>query len=177
VPAQLRWRIPINAASARAISPSSVSSSPDSAKPTVIVAPGDASARPVRIWAKRSPAPLTVVGERILLADSALAAIAPIARSHHERWDGTGYPDRLEGEAIPAAARIVAVCDAYEAMVADRPYHAGRPQAEALAELERCAGSHFEPAVVEAFVAMMLDVGGAGDLTLVGAAPDGGAGQ
>jgi diguanylate cyclase (GGDEF)-like protein len=119
----------------------------------------------------------TVVGERILLADSALAAIAPIARSHHERWDGTGYPDRLEREAIPAAARIVAVCDAYEAMVADRPYRAGRPQAEALAELERCAGSHFEPAVVEGFVAMMLDVGGAGDLTLVGAAPDGGAGK
>jgi two-component system, cell cycle response regulator len=117
----------------------------------------------------------TVVGERILLADSALAAIAPIARSHHERWDGAGYPDRLEGEAIPAAARIVAVCDAYEAMVADRPYRVGRPPAEALAELERCAGSHFEPAVVEAFVAMMLDVGGAGDLRLVGAAPDGGA--
>jgi diguanylate cyclase (GGDEF)-like protein len=111
----------------------------------------------------------TVVGERILLADSALAAIAPIARSHHERWDGTGYPDRLRREAIPAAARIVAVCDAYEAMVADRPYRAGRPHAEALAELERCAGSHFDPAVVEAFVDMMRDVGGAADLALVGA--------
>jgi len=119
----------------------------------------------------------TVVGERILLADSALAAISPIARSHHERWDGTGYPDRLAREAIPTAARIVAVCDAYEAMVADRPYRAGRPPAEALAELERCAGSHFDPAVVEAFVAMMLDVGGAGDVTLVGATPDGGAGH
>jgi len=115
----------------------------------------------------------TIVGERILLADSALAAIAPIARSHHERWDGTGYPDRLAGEAIPAAARIVAVCDAFEAMVADRPYRAGRPPAEALAELERCAGSHFDPAVVEAFVAMMLDVGGAGDIPLAGASPGG----
>ena len=77
----------------------------------------------------------TVVGERILLADAALAPIAPIARSHHERWDGDGYPDGLAGERIPAAARIVAVCDAYEAMVADRPYRAGRPAAEALGEL------------------------------------------
>ena len=122
----------------------------------------------------------TVVGERILLADSALAAIAPIARSHHERWDGAGYPDRLAGDAIPPAARIVAVCDAYEAMVADRPYRAGRPPAEALAELERCAGSHFEPAVVEAFVAMMLDVGGRGTsrswVRRPGGRPMGGAG-
>jgi two-component system cell cycle response regulator len=112
----------------------------------------------------------TVVGERILLADTALGAIAPIARSHHERWDGTGYPDRLQGEAIPPAARIVAVCDAYEAMVADRPYRAGRPPAEALAELERCAGSHFEPAVVEAFVAMMLDGGCVGSSSALSAA-------
>jgi HD-GYP domain-containing protein (c-di-GMP phosphodiesterase class II) len=74
-------------------------------------------------------------------------------RSSHERWDGAGYPDNLVGEQIPLGARIVSVCDAFDAMVADRPYRAGMDPADALAELARCAGSQFDPAVVAAFAA------------------------
>jgi two-component system cell cycle response regulator len=97
----------------------------------------------------------TVIGERILLADAALAHIASVARSHHERWDGGGYPDGLAGEEIPLAARIVSVCDSYEAMVADRPYRAARSHEEAATELRRCAGGQFDPAVVDAFLAVL----------------------
>ena len=70
-------------------------------------------------------------------------------RASHENWDGSGYPDGLKGEEIPLASRIIAVCDAYHAMTSDRPYQAAVPQKEALAELRRCAGSHFDPVVVE----------------------------
>ena len=73
-------------------------------------------------------------------------------RSSHERWDGAGYPYALVGEDIPLGARIVSVCDAFDAMVADRPYRAGMDAADALTELERCSGSQFDPAVVDAFV-------------------------
>lgn len=97
----------------------------------------------------------TVIGERILLADPALAPVAPVARSHHERWTGGGYPDGLAGEEIPLVARIVAVCDAYEAMVADRAYRAGRSRDEAIDELLRCSGEQFDPAVVEAFISVV----------------------
>jgi two-component system cell cycle response regulator len=97
----------------------------------------------------------TLIGERILLADPALEHVAPVARSHHERWTGGGYPDDLRGEDIPLAARIVSVCDAYEAMVADRPYRAGMPHAAAVDELLRCRGSQFDPAVVDAFVTVI----------------------
>jgi two-component system, cell cycle response regulator len=96
----------------------------------------------------------TIIGERILAAAPALVPVARLVRSSHERWDGTGYPDRLEGEAIPLGARIVAVCDAYEAMVTDRPYRQAMGQDEALAELARCAGTQFDPRVVEAFLAV-----------------------
>ncbi len=99
----------------------------------------------------------TTIGERILLADPALAFVAPVARSHHERWEGGGYPDGIAGEEIPLAARIVSVCDAYEAMIADRAYRRGRPPAEAHAELRRCSGSQFDPAVVAAFEALVAD--------------------
>jgi diguanylate cyclase (GGDEF)-like protein/putative nucleotidyltransferase with HDIG domain len=97
----------------------------------------------------------TVIGERILLADAALEPIAAVARSHHERWEGGGYPDDVCGEQIPLVARIVAVCDAFEAMVSDRPYRRGRPPAEAVEELLRCRGGQFDPAVVDAFVALI----------------------
>jgi diguanylate cyclase (GGDEF)-like protein len=97
----------------------------------------------------------TIIGERILLADPALAHIAPVARSHHERWGGGGYPDGLIGREIPLAARIVSVCDAYEAMVADRAYRAGVPIDAAAAELRRCAGTQFDPTVVDAFLAIL----------------------
>jgi diguanylate cyclase (GGDEF)-like protein len=95
----------------------------------------------------------TIIGERIVAAAPALRAVAALVRSSHERWDGAGYPDNLAGEEIPLGARIVSVCDAFDAMVADRPYRAGMDPADALAELERCAGSQFDPAVVAAFAA------------------------
>jgi HD-GYP domain-containing protein (c-di-GMP phosphodiesterase class II) len=88
-----------------------------------------------------------------------LADAASGVRHHHERWDGTGYPDRLSGDAIPLAARIVAVVDAYSAMTSPRVYSKARSTFAAVAELERCAGSHFDPAVVAAFV-RVLEVAG-----------------
>ena len=80
---------------------------------------------------------------------------AEIARSHHENFDGTGYPDGLKGEAIPVAARIVAVADTYDALISDRPYRPARSPAEAVAEIAALAGSRFDPAVVEAFLALI----------------------
>jgi HD-GYP domain-containing protein (c-di-GMP phosphodiesterase class II) len=97
----------------------------------------------------------TIVGERILSAAPALASVARIVRSSHERWDGHGYPDGLEAEEIPLAARIVLVCDAYHAMTSDRPYHPAISERAALAELRRCAGTHFDPTVVEVFCRAM----------------------
>jgi two-component system cell cycle response regulator len=94
----------------------------------------------------------TLVGDRIISAAPALQGVARLVRSSHERYDGRGYPDRLMGEEIPLGARIVTVCDAYHAMTSDRPYRAAVSPAEALEELERCAGRQFDPAVVDAFV-------------------------
>jgi len=93
----------------------------------------------------------TVIGERILAAAPALKGVAGLVRSSHERWDGGGYPDRLAAEEIPLGARIVAVCDAYHAMTTDRPYSPGLSHDEAIAELRLCAGTQFDPTVVDAF--------------------------
>jgi diguanylate cyclase (GGDEF)-like protein len=95
----------------------------------------------------------TLIGERIVRRAPALAAVARLVRSSHERWDGQGYPDGLATTDIPLGARIVSVCDAFNAMVSDRPYRDGLPADEALAELRRCAGAQFDPAAVEALVA------------------------
>jgi diguanylate cyclase (GGDEF)-like protein len=95
----------------------------------------------------------TILGERILHGAPALRPVARLVRASHERWDGQGYPDRLAGEEIPLGSRIVSVCDAYEAMTANRSYRAARPQEQACAELRRAAGSQFDPAVVIAFLA------------------------
>jgi two-component system, cell cycle response regulator len=93
----------------------------------------------------------TVIGERILGAAPALRPVARLVRSTHERYDGTGYPDGLRGEEIPLGSRIVAVCDAYEAMVGDRPYRRPLTPDEAVEELRRGAGSQFDPSVVKVF--------------------------
>ena len=92
----------------------------------------------------------SAIGAALLLRVPLLAPIAPLVRAVHERHDGAGYPDGLAGEAIPIPSRIVAVCDALHAMTSDRPYRAGRPATEALAELQRCAGTQFDPRVVTA---------------------------
>jgi diguanylate cyclase (GGDEF)-like protein len=92
----------------------------------------------------------TAIGETILAAAPALRNVAALVRSTHERMDGTGYPDGLAGEDIPLGARIVAVCDAFDAMTSDRAYRAAMSRQAALAELEASAGTQFDPVVVEA---------------------------
>jgi two-component system cell cycle response regulator len=92
-----------------------------------------------------------LIGERILLAAPALRPVARLVRSSHERWDGGGYPDGLRGDEIPLGARVVAVCDAFDAMTTVRPYREPVSDVDAIAELRRCAGTQFDPMVVEAF--------------------------
>jgi putative two-component system response regulator len=93
------------------------------------------------------------IGSEILSASSSplFSLAAEIALTHHERWDGAGYPQGLAGAAIPLPGRIVALADAFDAMTHDRPYKAAMPLHEALAEVDRCAGTHFDRGVVEAF--------------------------
>ena len=93
-----------------------------------------------------------VIGERILRAIPGMGAIARIVRHEHERWDGGGYPDQLRGEEIPLGARIILACDAYHAMVSDRPYRQAMSHTDAMTELHANAGTQFDPQVVEALV-------------------------
>lgn len=93
----------------------------------------------------------TVIGERILRVAPALSDLAPLVRASHERFDGEGYPDGLRGEEIPLGGRIVAVCDAYHAMVHRAAHHEARSPQEALRELRSGAGTQFDPRVVSAF--------------------------
>jgi diguanylate cyclase (GGDEF)-like protein len=95
----------------------------------------------------------TLIGERIVAAAPALGPVARIVRSSHERWDGTGYPDRLTSTEIPLGARVVGVADAFDAMTSERPYSPAVSAGTALAELRRCASTQFDPVVVEAFSA------------------------
>jgi diguanylate cyclase (GGDEF)-like protein len=97
----------------------------------------------------------TLIGARIISAAPALTHVAKLVRSSHERWDGTGYPDRLAAEEIPIGSRIVSACDALAAMVTDRPYREAVDLPNALQELARCAGSQFDPAVVGALTAVL----------------------
>jgi diguanylate cyclase (GGDEF)-like protein len=98
----------------------------------------------------------STIGERILNADPAMQPVARLVRAGHERWDGTGYPDGLAGTEIPLGARIIAACDALDAMTSTRCYQSARTLPEALAELRRCAGTQFDPEVVAA-LCMRLD--------------------
>jgi diguanylate cyclase (GGDEF)-like protein len=102
-------------------------------------------------WALMARHP--TIGARVLSAAPALTGVAEIVSSTHERYDGTGYPLGLAGEAIPLAARIVFVCDSYDAMISKCPYGQSKSEDAALAELRRCAGSQFDPRVVAAFLA------------------------
>jgi diguanylate cyclase (GGDEF)-like protein/putative nucleotidyltransferase with HDIG domain len=97
----------------------------------------------------------TLIGERIIRAAPALAEVAEVVRASHERVDGTGYPDGIHGDQIPLGARIVAVCDAFDAMIAERPYRTPLTTAEALAELRRCSGAQFDGAIVDAVCTLL----------------------
>ncbi|MGH2632923.1 MAG: HD-GYP domain-containing protein [Tepidiformaceae bacterium] len=98
---------------------------------------------------RRHPA----MGYRILAQVPYLRPAAKIVLAHHERWDGDGYPRRLKGPEIPLGARIFALCDTYDAIISDRPYRMGQTPDAAMAEILRCAGTQFDPRVIEAFEA------------------------
>ena len=100
-------------------------------------------------WAVMRRHPL--IGAEILMSVQRMRSVAALVRHHQERWDGTGYPDALRGDEIPLGARILAVVDAYGAITDERPYKRARSQAEAVAELRRCAGTQFDPQVVDVF--------------------------
>ncbi|HLI32764.1 MAG TPA: diguanylate cyclase [Solirubrobacteraceae bacterium] len=94
----------------------------------------------------------TLIGERIIAAAGLpMEGVGALVRSSHERWDGTGYPDGLAGEQIPLGARIITICDAYGAMLSERSYKRPMAVGDALAELRRCAGTQFDPHLVEVF--------------------------
>ncbi len=93
----------------------------------------------------------TLIGERIIASAAALVPVARLVRSSGERWDGSGYPDALRAEQIPLGSRVIAVCEAYAAMVSERPYSVAMRPARALEELSQTAGTQFDPEVVAAF--------------------------
>jgi len=95
------------------------------------------------------------LGERLLAHILDQADVLAIVRSHHERWDGSGYPDGKSGEDIPLSARIVAVADAFQAMIEPRPYRAPRTRVSALEEIASQSGRQFDPACVEALRAVI----------------------
>jgi two-component system cell cycle response regulator len=99
----------------------------------------------------------TLIGERIIASAPALRGAAPLVRCSHEAFDGSGYPDGLAGDAIPLGARVIAICDAFDAMISERPYSSPKTTHEALAELRRCAGTQFDPAVVTVFEQVMVE--------------------
>ena len=101
----------------------------------------------------------TILGERILTAATALRPVARLVRSSHERFDGRGYPDGLHGTEIPLGARVIFVCDAFDAMTSERTYSGAIEPAQALAELRACAGTQFDPTVVAAFVQTLEESG------------------
>ncbi|MDQ8046436.1 MAG: HD-GYP domain-containing protein, partial [Solirubrobacteraceae bacterium] len=117
----------------------------------VINKPGRLTAREWEII-RRHPE----IGEAMLLrVGGVLAEVAPVVRGHHERFDGTGYPDGLVGDAIPIEARIITVCDSFSAMTTTRSYRTAMSHHEAIAELHRCTPGQFDPSVVAALVGLL----------------------
>ncbi|MDQ1711857.1 MAG: ribonuclease protein subunit [Frankiaceae bacterium] len=101
-----------------------------------------------------------IIGVQIVAPIQFLNDSVDIIRCHHERWDGKGYPDGLAEEGIPLGARIFSVCDTFDAMTSDRPYRRALPFDDAVAEIDRCGGTQFDPDVVTAFVAMCAELRG-----------------
>ena len=121
-------------------------------------------------WVLEKPGPLnrseralmeahSVTGQKILERKHTLLSLAPLVRATHERWDGNGYPDRLRGSAIPLPARIVAVCDAFDAMTTDRPYRKAMPFDLACEEILACAGAQFDPRCATLLTEVLTDIG------------------
>ncbi len=100
----------------------------------------------------------TLLGERIIAAAPALSSVSRLVRSSHEHYDGTGYPDALSGEDIPRGARVVTVVDAFDAQLRPRPHADPRTPVEAIAELQRCSGTIFDPVVVAALIEVVGDL-------------------
>ena len=96
-------------------------------------------------------------GEEIINRFDILSNEASITRHHHERFDGTGYPDGLDGEAIPYCSRLIALCDTYDAMMTDRPYRKGMASDETLEEIKKCRGKQFDPGMTDCFLEMVHD--------------------
>jgi HD-GYP domain-containing protein (c-di-GMP phosphodiesterase class II) len=96
-----------------------------------------------------------LVGGEMVRRIPLLSHLAPHVRAHHERLDGRGYPDRLQGQQVSLCARVLAVADAYDAMTSDRPYRAALTSAEAQSELQGAAGGQFDPDIVAAFVGLL----------------------
>jgi HD-GYP domain-containing protein (c-di-GMP phosphodiesterase class II) len=109
--------------------------------------PGDLSEDELALMRRHA-----IAGWLILRESAESDAIAALVRSSHERWDGKGYPDGLAGEAIPLGARIITICDAFDAMTHERPYRSARSGAEALAELREGAGVRYDPTLVAVFL-------------------------
>ena len=99
----------------------------------------------------------TIAGYDILKSIKEIPELAIVARSHHEKYDGTGYPDGLKGEEIPENARIICLADCYDAMTSRRSYSYPKPQAEVRAEIIRCRGNHFSPEIADVMVAIIDD--------------------
>ncbi len=117
-------------------------------------------------WVLDKPGPLThyeralmeghsVIGQKILERKPVLAGLGGLVRATHERWDGNGYPDRLKGSAIPLPSRMVAVCDAFDAMTHPRAYRSAATLDTALEELRRGSGTQFDPGVIETFCCVL----------------------
>jgi len=122
--------------------------------PEEVLRKPEALTKPERVLLERHPE----IGFR-MLESLGVQPVAEWVLHHHERWDGAGYPNRLAGDQIPLGARIIFVADAYDAMTSDRAYRQAMPQRDALAELERCAGTQFDPAVVKALSDELLPAG------------------
>jgi two-component system cell cycle response regulator len=116
-------------------------------------------------WVLEKPGPLSdserrlmrthpVMGQKILERKPVLIALGPLVRATHERWDGHGYPDRLKGTSIPLPARMVALCDAFDAMTKIATYRTSLSAGKAIEEIRRGAGSQFDPGIAEPFIAI-----------------------
>ena len=100
----------------------------------------------------------SAVAADILRNVPGLGRAVEIVRHHHEHWDGSGYPDKLIGDAIPLGARIFLICNAFEAIRAARPYKPSRSVEEAISEIRKGAGQRFDPSLVEPFIAMVSEM-------------------